>query len=363
MLVVKTVHMCLYTFNSLITNLNVFIEKNIYVFMDTRRIQVTQGESYMITLPKDWAESLGLKKNDSVNVEVQINGDLLVSPVKKVEAPKDIKRIDATNVKKEDFFYRQLVGAYISGHNMIEAYSEHPLSNTVIDVVNSFTQTSIGLEVVEEDAYRILVKDLIDHAEIGPRKSLERMSLLVRKLIGDVLDSAAGNSGLSIEDMEKRDMEVDRVHWLISRQNNIYKKNPWLCKKIGSDLCELTNHIAISRILERMGDHTVLLSKNLVMLMNEKKAEGVDKGIKEIGNEIMKLYNESINGWLKTDMNTAEWCIEEGERLVKKIEKTFKKVEVNINTASSTSLIAGSAKRITEYCIDISELTINAAMY
>lgn len=330
--------------------------------MDTRRIQVTQGESYMITLPKEWAESMGLKKNDSVNVEVQSDGDLLVSPVKKVEVPKDIKRINTTSIKNENYLYRQLIGAYIAGHNMIEAYADHPLSNSVINIVNSFTQTSIGLEVLEEDNFRILIKDLIDHTELRPHKGLERMSILVRKMIDDVFESAVNNDPSYIKDMEKRDVEVDRVHWLISRQNNIYKKDPWLCKKTGSNIIELTNHIAVSRILERIGDHTVLLSKNLMTLMDEKKAVAVDKGIKEIGKEIMKLYSDSVSGWLKTDMDAAEKCIEDGEKIVAKIEKIFKKVEVDLETASSTSLIAGSAKRIGEYCMDISELTINAAM-
>jgi len=316
----------------------------------------------MITLPKDWAESMGLKKNDSVNVEAQSNGDLLISPVRKANAPKDIKRINTANMKNEAFFYRQLVGAYISGHSMIEAFSEGPLSNTVINIVNSFTQTSIGLEVVEEDNNHILIKDLMDHTEIGPQKSLERMSILTRKMIADVFDSAVSGDSSRITDMEKRDLEVDRVHWLISRQSNIYKKNPWLCKKTGSGLCELTNHIAISKILERIADHTVLLSRNMMSLMKENKAAAVDKGIKEIGDEILKLYGEAMKGWLKTDMDTAEYCIEEGARLVKKIEKVFRKMEVDIETASATSLIAGSARRIAEYCIDISELTINAAM-
>jgi len=316
----------------------------------------------MITLPKEWAESMGLKKNDSVNVEVQTDGDLLVSPVKKVAPPKDIKKIDVTNITNEDFLYRQLVGAYISGHSMIEAFSKQPLTNSTIDVVNSFTQTSIGLEVVEEDNYRILIKDLMDHAEIGPRKSIERMSILVRKMIGDVFEYADDRNVSRVADMEKRDMEVDRVHWLVSRQNSIYKKDPWLCKKMGSNLSELTKHISVSRILERIGDHTVLLSKNLMTLSNEKKADAVDLGIKDIGKEIMKLYTESVNGWLKVDMNTAEWCIEEGERLAKKIDKAFKKIVVDIDTASSTSLIAGSAQRIAQYCMDISEMTINSAM-
>ena len=330
--------------------------------MDTRRIQVTQGESYMITLPKEWAESMGLKKNDSVNVEVQSDGDLIVSPVKKIEAPKDIKRINTTGMKNGDFLYRQLIGAYIAGHNMIEAYSDHPLSNSVIDTVNTFAQTSIGLEVLEEDNFRILTKDLIDHAEIRPNKSLGRMSILVKKMIDDVFESAVNNDPSYIKDMEKRDIEVDRIHWLISRQTNIYKKDPWLCKKTGSNIIELTNHIGASKVLERIGDHTVLLSKNLTAQMEEKKAVAVDKSIRDIGKEIINLYNDSVNSWLKTDMDAAEKCIEEGEKIVAKIERVFKRVEINLEAGSTTSLSVGSAKRIAEYCMDISELTINAAM-
>jgi phosphate uptake regulator len=339
----------------------ILIEIKRFNFMNTRRIQITQGESYMITLPKEWAESAELKKNDSVNVDVQPNGDLIVSPVKKVDTPKNIKRIDTRNIK-EDFLYRQLIGAYISGHNMIEAYSENPLTDSVIDIINSFTRTSIGLEIVEEDNYRILIKDLMDHSEIKPNKNLERISTLVRKMITDVFESAASGDCSFIKDMERKDVEVDRVQWLISRQSNIYMKDPWLCKKTGLNLTQLTKHLVVCRILERIGDHTVLMSKHMTTLMDEKKAEAVDKVIGEIGKEILNIYNASVNSWLKTDMNAAEICIEEGEEMVKKIEETFMKMEIDLDTASPTSLIAGSSKRIAEYCIDISELTINAAM-
>lgn len=37
--------------------------------MDLRRIQITGGSSFMITLPKDWADSVGLKKNDTVGLQ------------------------------------------------------------------------------------------------------------------------------------------------------------------------------------------------------------------------------------------------------------------------------------------------------
>ena len=33
--------------------------------MDIRRIQVTGGSSYMVTLPKDWADKVGVTKNSA----------------------------------------------------------------------------------------------------------------------------------------------------------------------------------------------------------------------------------------------------------------------------------------------------------
>ena len=315
----------------------------------------------MFTLPKDWAETMGLKKNDTVNLEVQPNGDLLVMPNKKADLERNMKRIDANGIS-DDFLYRQLVGAYISGHDTIEVFSEGHLGHNASDIVNAFTQTSIGLEIVEEDNNRILIKDLMDHTEIRPSKSIERESVLVRKMISDVFESAYTGDVSYLSNVESRDMEVDRIHWLISRQSNIYKKNPSLCRKAESDLCQLTKHLAVSRIIERIGDHAVLVSKHLTELTNEKKADAIDKSIREFGEDILELYNSSIRAWIGNDMMAAEDCIEKGEKMVKKIEKTFRKTAIDLDTASATSLIAGSSKRIAEYCIDIAELTINSAM-
>ena len=47
--------------------------------MDVRRVQVTGGSSFMITLPKAWADSVGLKKNDPVSVVPQQNGHRLLT--------------------------------------------------------------------------------------------------------------------------------------------------------------------------------------------------------------------------------------------------------------------------------------------
>jgi phosphate uptake regulator len=47
--------------------------------MDIRRVQVTGGASFVVTLPKEWAEAQNIKKNDPVGLIVQPDGTLLVT--------------------------------------------------------------------------------------------------------------------------------------------------------------------------------------------------------------------------------------------------------------------------------------------
>ena len=74
---------------------------------DIRRIQITGGSSYMITLPKEWAESSGLKKNDPVTLMPQADGSLAIFPnnIKGDAAPDTLKTIDGDSVTVRFFFY------------------------------------------------------------------------------------------------------------------------------------------------------------------------------------------------------------------------------------------------------------------
>ncbi|HNZ87029.1 MAG TPA: AbrB/MazE/SpoVT family DNA-binding domain-containing protein, partial [Methanofastidiosum sp.] len=59
--------------------------------MEIRKVQITGGSSYVITLPKEWIKSLNIKKNDSLGLLVQNDGTLLVTPDKIMEKKRKIK--------------------------------------------------------------------------------------------------------------------------------------------------------------------------------------------------------------------------------------------------------------------------------
>jgi hypothetical protein len=169
------------------------------------------------------------------------------------------------------------------------------------------------------------------------------------------MDSSFGN-------MNTRDTEVDRIHWLISRQGSIYLKDPWLCKTIGIVPSDITSYLSASRIMERIGDHSVTISKNLMKLNSDGKISNMDAFIENTGTKLKTLFEKSMGSWIKTDMASAECCIETGNEIVAEIKNSMEDIIVERKTASPINIIVSSSRRIAEYCIDISEQTLNNAM-
>ena len=331
--------------------------------VDLRRIQITGGSSFMITLPKDWADSVGLKKNDTVGLQPQPDGSMVIYPGGEQAAMAGSTRvIDAEGLTDRDFLYRQLVGAYIAGHDAIEIRSGKELSSMVASTASSFTQTAIGLEILEESENRILIKDLMDQGEIKPAKSVERMKVLVRNMLNDVLDALQERDVTALEQMADRDREVDRLDWLISRQVNIHQKDITISRRMGMDLCEISRCGTVSRSIERIGDHAVLLASNLRPLI-EGETTVVDERILSTGREVVTLFTDSVATWSGKNMDAANRCIERGGTLVRRSKEIVDlDDDLDEKTAMAAELISSSVKRVAEYSMDIAEIAINSVM-
>lgn len=317
----------------------------------------------MITLPKDWADTVGLKKNDAIGLQPQPDGTLVLYPGGKESAVAvSTKVVDTDGITDRDYLYRQLVGAYIAGHYIIELRSSTELSSMATSVASSFTQTAIGLEIMEESDDLIVIKDLMDQAEMRPTKSVERMKVLARNMLNDVLGCLEERDAAGLNTMNDRDREIDRLDWLISRQVNIHQKDITISRRMGMDLCEIARCATVSRTIERIGDHAVLLAKNFRPLM-ESDSTGFDMDVIALGREVVSLFVESVGTWSSEDMSAANACIEKGEVLVGMSEELSERAcGMDGKPAMAAELIAGSVKRIAEYSMDIAEVAINSAM-
>ena len=315
----------------------------------------------MITLPKEWAESVGLKKNDPVAVIPQPGGGLLLSAGgTPVPSASDDTVIDADKVPDALALYRQLVGAYIAGFRSITVRSEFPLRGSMLESVSRFTQTSIGMEIVEEEENRTVVKDLMDITEVVPQKNIRREYLLVKRMASDVFQAASEMDAERLSGMSDRDTEVDRIHWMVQRQSRIFQKDIGLSTGMGMDLRTVTGCVSVSKTLERIGDHTVLMARHTADLIAAGKKNDC-AAIGKLGGGIIGTLDSCVRAWMDADKEDSEQCIRAATAETKIIVEEFSKLEKKEKDLALDA-IAVSSRRLAEYCADIAEMALNTAM-
>ena len=321
---------------------------------------MTGGSSYIVTLPKEWIKSLDIKKNDQVGLLAQSDGTLLITPKIDREVTQKIKEFDASNISNQDFLLRRLIGAYIAGFNSIEIKSTKRMSPEVKMTVRKFTQTTIGQEIVEETDTSIIVKDLLNPAEMPFNRTIKRMHIIVKGMHEDIMIALQRNDKKLAEDVLIRDNEIDRLHWLVARQHNIILQNVSLAEKMGITIELATTSFLISRIIERIGDHMIRIAKNAIIISDKEIEKNLFEKLESTSKLALDIFNKSITSFLRRDVNLANETIE----TVKKLENKCKEInklalKQKDDSVISLGYIIDSIRRIGDYSGDISESVIN----
>jgi phosphate uptake regulator len=328
--------------------------------MELRKVQFTGGSSYVLTLPKEWIDAEKIKKNDSLGVEVQPDGALLITRYTDQEPSQRTKEFDLAGITEPAYLFRLLIGAYISGYTFIVIHSQQRLPPFVREVVRNFTQMTIGQEVVEETDTEIMLKDLLNPAEMPFDNTIKRMFMIVKAMHEDAITSIRSQNQSLANDVAARDNDVDQLHWLIARQTNMILSNATLSRKMNVSPVMALHYFTISRIIERIGDH----AERIVFIAQPIISKGIDP---EVLGKIAKaselsvgIFNRSIVSFFNNDMKKANQNIE-SLRVLKNLCEEINTIVLRQETPDAIALgyITESVKRAGEYAADISENVIN----
>jgi phosphate uptake regulator len=328
--------------------------------MEIRRVQFTGGASFVVTLPKEWAEEQHIRKNDPVGMTIQPDGTLLITKNITDEPLQQVKEIECSTITDPPFLFRLLIGSYIMGFNMIRLTSKQGFPPFVRTVVRDFSQMTIGQEVVEETETVIAIKDLLNPAEMPFDNTIKRMFVIVKTMHKDAITSLETHNRTLAEDVIKRDMDADRLNWLIARQTNMIMLHASLSRKMGVSPDMAMHYYLLSRIIERIGDHAVRIAEHVLPIIDadlDKKTLAV---IKKASNMSLEIFNRSIVSFFNSDMKEANRNIE-SISVLKNLCGEINSIELKQNTLTAISLnyISESIRRAGEYAGDISETVIN----
>ena len=328
--------------------------------MDIRKIQVTGGSSYVLSLPKTWVRERKIQKNDPIGVVSQADGTLLLTPNIHYDNTVRIKEFALKDYPDSGMLLRSLIGAYICGFTSIKITSAGRIPPKVRQVVRKFPQMTIGQEVSEETENSIVLKDILNPSEMPFENTIRRMYIIVKAMHTDALYSLEQRKYELAEDVVARDTDVDRLHWLIHRQFSLIVENPALSLKMDITPVLAATYYQISRIIERVGDHAVLIAQSSLILMEK----GIDRQtintLAELGEESLLMFNRAIHAVFSGSIAGANKIIIDNDELEQKyhiVADSTRKMKAQ--DAVALNQIVNSLHRITEYSSDIAEILIN----
>lgn len=328
--------------------------------MEIRKVQVSGGSSYIVSLPKNWIRATNIKKNDPVGVITQTDGTLLITPNihgQQVQRTKE-SWVDAGT--DQDFFLRCLIGAYISGYSTIRVRAKGRLPPFVTHIVRDFTNMAIGQEVIEETENSITLRDLLNPSEMPFDHTIRRMVVIVKGRQEDAINALlTGNIDLAGNVIE-RDTDIDRLHWLIARQNHLILTDVNLSRKMGVPVQTAQDYYLISRIIERMADHGTRIAKNIQYLISQENDRALFPDVQAASHLSVDLFLRSIDAFFEEEIVKANAIIGQVSALENRCKQISKKaMKYDARVAMPMVYITDSLRRIGDYSADICENTIN----
>ena len=221
---------------------------------EIRRLQLTGGSTFIVSLPKRWVVEHGLVAKDHVRVEWRPSGNLRIIPEASSITRRREVEIDL-DALPPDLAIDHLIAAYLSGAAIIRVRRKHGFSSSDRKLLRRFISIGRGIEIVNESDKMIEIESLVDIGSLSIYSSLNRMYLLVRTVLKDVMNSFESGDDSNLDDIEERENEVDALRLLIERHIGGVLESASLEDSAGLNRWEAAELGNLVRTMERMGDH------------------------------------------------------------------------------------------------------------
>jgi len=331
-----------------------------------RRVQVTGRGSYIVSIPKHWVESAGLKKGGRVEFSKQQNQGLLLIPFDSVRSDGEHARCELSVAPEEDpsAVTRKIISLYVIGYSTIEVSSKSgnlaaPVRDAIRDVAR---QKLVGTEMVTESARSATLQVLLNYPQLLVPDALRRMGSIMSSMQHDAMQALlTGERDLATQ-VIKIDDEIDRFSLYIIRQLKWAVQHLPLLERIGLNTpVECLGYRIITKSVERSADHACRVAQNSLAL-NHPLEPALTKETNALAQFSYKVMENALHALFTHDYELAEKTLLEKDKMAvleSKLLDRLVKEKLSANDLSATTLISDSLRRIGEYATDVAEVVLN----
>lgn len=346
-----------------------------------RRVQRTGRGSYTISLPKSWAENVGLRKGSEMAFKAQEDSSVLLVPRKIMEGRKEAGRpevkeysvyVDQTDDPRSTC--RKIISLYVVSSDIIrihfknaEIVADH--KKAVSDLVRNML---LGSEIVDETESEITIKILIDHHQFPVEKAIRRMAILALSAIDDAVSALKSMDQDVIRDVIDARNDVNRLNLYVIRQlkfgleENLYEELGFRTPKeslgyriVANDIRSIAD--SAMNIARKVTGFKKMIESQMLFLKEAVDEEAYSQ-ILDLNSLAHRFFEDSLRALFKRDFEHADRIISEIESPETKendLISVISSKKLDPNVSSILSLILDNSRRIIEYSRNIAEVTLN----
>ncbi|MEA1994136.1 MAG: PhoU domain-containing protein [Euryarchaeota archaeon] len=324
--------------------------------MELRKVQVTGGGTYIISLPKKWAKRHKLGKGDSLRVEER-NMGIFLSP-KKEKVKKSAVMTLTDNVRQE------ITAEYMCGYDTVRVTSEKDIDHKYRKKIKEALKSLSGYEIVDERPREIVISNLLDPSELPTKKAMRRQFFVMNSMQKDFLESFLNNDPTLAEDVVQRDSEVDKLYFLIVRQLRTAVIDTNFAEKIDVTPLDCLDLRIVTKNIEQAADNVEENCINFEEIDYSSLNPVIFEYMEKMSNLLIIIFQGSQHALEKKDYKRAENVLtmkNDLKRMKKKLDESILKLKTK-DSIYMGNIVENMAK-IGQLGIDIADIVIRPEEY
>jgi phosphate uptake regulator len=329
--------------------------------METRKIQLTGGSTYTVSLPKEWACAHDLEAGTQVDLFPHIDGSLVVrASERQNEEPTAIQI--RTGTLTDANLFRVVRAGYTAGYDEIRLVAETSFDARQRRGVRTTAQNLIGLEPVTETETEIVLKSLLDASDVSIRQSLVQLQFTALSMHEDATASLLNRDADLAEQVRQRDDEADRLFGMIDRHFQRALTDLGEVDALDVPRPTLFDYYTTARQLERVADHAVKIA-NVAAQLNADVSSALPGDLSSLAERSRDVVRQATSVLLgDADVATAYDTLEDCDDVTDDITTLDRTLyEDDATGGYHLTLVLDSLIRTAEYGGNVAETAIQSA--
>jgi phosphate uptake regulator len=288
------------------------------------------GKSLLVSLPKSWTRTFGLKKGSKIKIMTSEQGFLSIAPEFTIqEKPKE------TTIEHDEFFNRRFFRDYFHGNEKITIMFPKNLGKNERKKVYDFLKRFISVQIVEETQDRIIVKSF-KIEELSIEECLKRLYHLS---FGMLEELASSNNSIMLKEMRDN---MTRFYYLLVMQIRRFFKEGKFTQENQIPILKSLDFRMVAEKMQRIAE----ICENFGKIK--------DKDVINIIKDLKEHYSKSFFYFLDSLFNKGPEVWKKSKDLEVSINRLQKKAEKSKDLALNNQ--ARNLMQIFRYSKEISGL-------